>query len=356
MTRDYRSRFAGMSPRAAWLVIIALALVVIASVAPTRASRAPTGPIVAQPTQTLAVKRDEDLALYNAITRRVGNGEPYYPVVAEELRKGNYPLRPFITVRLPTLAVIGCALGPTATRIALWLLILGTLIVWYRRLDGAFEDRGRRITGVLLVASGMTVAMRPEYAVVHEVWAGLLLALSLALHRPDRWWPSLMAALAAVMIRELALPFLLLMGAFALFERRPREAAAWAAAASLFGIALFLHAQQVALVTTAADPPSPGWTTLGGWPAFLRAMSETSALRVFPSWAAAILVILSLFGWTSWRTRTGLFGTLMFAGYAIIFMVLGRPENFYWGLIVSPLLLLGLAHLPQAFADLRRAG
>ena len=37
----------------------------------------------------------------------------------------------------------------------------------------------------------------------------------------------------------------------------------------------------------------------------------------------------------------------------LIFMVLGRPDNFYWGLMVAPTLLLGLAFLPRAFADLR---
>jgi hypothetical protein len=352
MTSLHRSRFAGLSRAKVGLIVIGVLLAIVASL-PSRAPLA-SAPAITAPIAD-STKRDEDLALYGNITQRIAGGEHYYPVTADALRRDGYPLRPFITFRLPMLAVLSAKAGPVITRIALWLLMIATLIAWYRRLNGAFDDKGRRITAVMLIASGMTIAARPEYIVVHEVWAGLLLALSLGLHRPDRWGPSVIAALAAVLIRELALPFLLLMWAFALVERRLREAVTWALAITVFALVLWLHAGQVALVTTAADPASPGWITIGGWPAFMRAMVETSALRVLPGWAAAALVIAALFGWISWRSRTGLFGTLMFAGYAVIFVVLGRPENFYWGLIVSPLLLLGLAFLPRAFADLRAA-
>jgi hypothetical protein len=353
MTSPQVSRFAGISRYSAWGIIVATLFAIAASIA------GPAGPIsrseIAEQTQAARPERDEDLALYRDITARVANGGAYYAATADALRTGGYPLRPFITFRLPTLASASAALGPTLTRVALWLVVIATMIAWYLRLDGAFIDKGRRITAILLLGSGMTIAARPEYVVVHEVWAGLLLALSLGLYRSDRWWPSVVAAVAAVMIRELALPFLLLMGALAVVHRTWREAGAWALAVGVFAIAVWLHAGQVALVTTAADPASPGWMTLGGWPAFIRAMTETSALRVLPGWASAAAVIVSMLGWISWRSRTGLFGTLMFAGYALIFVVLGRPENFYWGLIISPLLLIGVAFIPQAFADLRAA-
>lgn len=353
MTGDYRSRFAGFSPRQACFVLLALMAIIVATFiphnAPAQLSR------TTQPAPIVQPERDADLALYNAITARVAMGEPYYPAAADALRKGNYPLRPFVTFRLPTLAVISATIGPVTTRFVLWALMLATLFAWYYRLDGTFADPGRRISGVLLLATGMTVAIRPEYVVVHEVWAGLLLALSLAVHRYRRWWPSVVIAFAAVIIRELALPFLLLMFAFAAVRRSWIEAAAWAAAIALFALVLGLHANQVAAVVVASDPASPGWLALGGWQAFLRAMAETSALRVFPAPVAALFVITALFGWLSWPTRTGLFGTLLFAGYGLFFMILGRSENFYWGLIVSPLLMLGLAHVPQACADLGRA-
>jgi len=345
------SRFAGLSRGRALTVLLLLLAVIALTVMPRPKPTPGPAPVASSPSASPA-RRDEDLALYNAITARVARGEPYYHSAADELRKGNYPLRPFVTFRLPTLAVIGTTLGEAGTRALLGLIMLATLAAWYRQLEGAFADPGRRWTALLLLATGMTIAARPEYAVLHEVWAGLLLTLSLGLHSPARWAPSVAVALAAVMIRELALPFLLLMGAFALFGRRWAEVGGWALATLLFAGVLALHAQQIALVVTAADPASPGWLTVGGWPAFVRSMTETSALRVFPALIAGPLVVLALFGWTSWRSRTGLFGALLLGGYAIILGILGRPENFYWGLIVSPLLLMGLAFLPQAFRDL----
>ncbi len=348
MTLPHRSRFAGLARAPAALIVAAILLAVTFSmlmIAPQPSTTA-TGPA------RMTEQRDEDLALYREITRRVAGGGHYYTVTAAELRKGGYPLRPFVTFRLPALSVASAAAGPVMTRIALLILMLATLVVWYRRLDGAFEDRGRRISAILLIASGMTIAVQPVYIVVHEVWAGLLIALSLGLYRPDRWGPSVAAALGAVLIRELALPFLLLMGASAIARTAWREASAWALGAMIFAIAIGAHAAQVALVTTADDPASPGWLATGGWPAFIRAMTETSALRVMPDWAAAAIVVLSLVGWISWRSQTGRIGTLMFAGYALLFVTLGRPQNFYWGLIVSPLLLLGLAFVPRAFSDL----
>ncbi len=344
------SRFASLSRVQAWLVIGAILIAVMASAASL--APPPSLPQTARAPHSAPVRRDEDLALYQSISTRVQSGAPYYPATADALRHGGYPLRPFMTFRFPTLARASAMFGPTAMQIALWCLVLATTIIWYRRLDGAFDDRGRRISGALLIASGMTVAMRPDYVMMHEAWAGALLTLSLGLHRPGRWWPSVVAATAAVMIRELALPFLLLMAAFALATRRWPEAAGWAAAIALFGMALFLHAEQVAAVTRAADPASPGWMAVGGWPAFVRAMAGTSALRVFPTVVAAVIVPLSLVGWLAWPSRTGLFGLLLLGGYALVFMVFGRPENFYWGLVVSPLLLFGLVHLPRATADL----
>jgi hypothetical protein len=73
---------------------------------------------------------------------------------------------------------------------------------------------------------------------------------------------------------------------------------------------------------------------------------------LLPPWLGAALVPLILLGWASWRSSTGLFGSLLFSGYGLILIVLGRPENFYWALMVAPAFLLGLAFLPEALADL----
>ena len=41
--------------------------------------------------------------------------------------------------------------------------------------------------------------------------------------------------------------------------------------------------------------------------------------------------------------------------YGLLFMIAGRPENWYWGALVSPLLLVGLAFTPMALKSLVRS-
>jgi hypothetical protein len=306
-------------------------------------------------TVAAAADPNPDLTLYHKIIGRISAGEAYYPAAAKELRAGNYPLRPFIAFRLPTLAVVSAAFGEKLMIGLNWLLICSIIAAWWVRLGGAFQKRGRRLSGTLLVISGLALMARPGLIVVHEVWAGLFIALALAIYRPYRWWPSVLAALIAVMIRETALPFILLMGAFAVWNRSWREVLAWSAIVTLFAIVLGLHAEQVAAVTLITDAKSPGWTSFGGWPFFVLAIRLTTALRGLPVWMAASLIPLAMLGWASWRSRTGLGGFLLFSGYALILMTLGRPDNFYWGLMVAPTFLLGLAFLPNALSDLWRS-
>jgi len=340
------SRFAGLTRRAAIAVLALFAIVMSVSLWEP-------SPAHLKLVQSAPVKKDADLALYRAISQRVAKGESYYPAAADELRKGDYPLKPFLTFRLPTFAWITAYAGPMGMMALRLLLVIGTLYAWWKRLEGTFDDPGRRVQGALLVVAGLAVAVSNRHVQLHEFWAGTLLALSFALHRPDRWWPSVLAAACALALRELALPFVLLMGAFALFGRRWREMTAWGALALAFAAGLWLHSREVAAVVLPGDPQSPGWTSLGGWPAFLRFMHMTGPLRALPDWVSAILTVLSLFGWASWKSRTGLFGTLLFLGYGLMFMLLGRPTNFYWGLMITPVFALGLVFLPQAFSDLR---
>lgn len=356
--RSTASRWAGVSHRAARAILLALALLIVASILryyttgsdlPIERAAAPVLPETGLP------DRDPDLTLYRKITERVANGEDYYSAAARELRSGNYPLKPFVTFRLPTMAHLGAALGPSAMLLLLYGVMAVTLLAWWRRLDGVFDDPGRRLTGIMLIGAGMAVGFSGQYVGLHDLWSGILIALSIALHRDNRAWPAIMIAGLALFIRELALPFVLLMGAFALYRRNWREVAGWTLLVLAFGLVLFLHMRCVAAVVLPSDPSSPGWTSLSGWSGFLRMMTETGPFRGFPHWIAIIATILALFGWASWKSITGLFCMLFFGGYALIFMVLGRPDNFYWGLMVAPTLLLGLAFLPQAFADLRTA-
>jgi hypothetical protein len=306
-----------------------------------------------------------DLPLYRRVTQRMIDGASYYLTAADEHRKSAYPLRPFITVRMPTLALVSAAFSLPVMRGLLALLVLLAGFTWWRRLQRTTDASTLQpVIGTLAIATGLVTFVSSSSIVVsHEVWAATLMALSWALSggfgesqgrssTPSAWLPSVLLATAAVLIRETALPFVLLMGAFAVWRRHWSEAAAWAAAVLVFAACLALHAGNVAAVVGSADVASPGWANFSGWPFFVLAMHGSTGIRIIPEWSAAIAVSLAMLGWASWRSETGAFGFLLFVGYALVFMVLGRPDNWYWGLLISPLFLLGLMFAPQAVIDL----
>jgi hypothetical protein len=363
------SRFSGVSRAGAWLILLLTAgLMAASALFPMTPPILPTVevvvPIAADPSGTASgaatktvIDGNPDLTLYRNIIAKVAAGEGYYPAIADLHRSSSFPLRPFIVFRLPTLAVVSAALGMPVVKASLWALLLAVVIAWWGRLDGAFASPPRRIIAVVMLVFGLIFNAHPEVVVVHEVWAGSLMALSWAIHRSEggvlRWLPSVLLGLMAVLVREMALPFILLMGAFAVWRRQWPEVAGWATAVVIFAAAIAVHADQVAAVTSLADTASEGWSKFGGWPFFVFAMRRmTQLFWLLPPWAGAAMVPLILLGWASWRSSAGLFGFLLFSGYGLILMVLGRPENFYWALMVAPTFLLGLVFLPEALSAL----
>jgi hypothetical protein len=365
------SRFSGVSRAKAWLILLLTAgLMAASALFPMTPPILPTVevvvPIAADPSGTAGgaatktvIDPNPDLTLYRNIIAKVAAGDGYYPAIADLHRSSSFPLRPFIVFRLPTLAVVSATLGMPVVKASLWALLLAVTIAWWIRLDGAFASPPRRIIAVVMLVFGLIFNAHPEVVVVHEVWAGSLMALSWAIHRTEggvrRWLPSVLLGLLAVLIRETALPFVLLMGAFAVWRRQWLELASWAAVALVFAAALLVHADQVAAVTSLADPASEGWDRYGGWPFFVFTMRRMTQLLLLPTWLGAALVPLVMLGWASWRSPAGLFGVLLFCGYGLILMVLGRPENFYWALMVTPTFLLGLVFLPEALSALGAA-
>lgn len=301
-----------------------------------------------------SAKGGTDKLLYERIVGEMRAGTPYYIATAPALREGDYPLKPFVAFRLPTLATMLAWLPPLVSRALMLMLVAATVIAWAVRLMPAFTRPTTAAVACLLLVCGVAVTLQPAMIVFHEIWASLLIALSLALRRDDRWWPSVVVGLLAVLIRETALPYILAMTGFALLERRWREMAAWSGVVALFGIALTLHAAQVATVVLPGDPTSPGWAALGGWRFFISAMRLTTPLTLMPLWVSALAVPLALLGWASWRTPWALRTLAILCGYALMLTLFGRPDNFYWGLLIAPLLLVGLAFAPIALRDLLR--
>jgi hypothetical protein len=138
----------------------------------------------------------------------------------------------------------------------------------------------------------------------------------------------------------------------ALLDGQRREAMGWGAALGVLAVVVAAHAFAVAQVVGPLDPASPGWAGLLGFGFFVKTMAISTALNLAPAWASALLVGLALFGWASWRDPLALRVLAVLAAYALLLSLFGRPDTFYWGLLVAPAILVGLAFAPDGLRDL----
>ena len=360
------NRFAHWPKRQAQALLVAvLAIMVAAALVPITVGRgaiatppslgAGTGPEQAKPRQ-----RDDDLKLYDAAIARIRKGENYYRFIVAEHRHAHYPVRPAVAVRLPTLAYLDAWAGPPGQIMAAIVLLLGVLAAWWHRLGEEPGGLQHRNLAVALLFVGAALGLNRYYFVLHELWAGILIALAVGLHRPaqsgiphsGKWRCAWCAAALALAIREHTLPFVLLMGIFAGRRQAWHEAASWIALVVLFAVGLAIHIRLIELQALPGDPFGASWFALRGLGGWLSNIVLSSNLRFLPHWLAGPLVMLMILGWAGWRSEAGGFATLLYLGYGAIFMIAGRDDNFYWGAMMAPTMFIGLAFVPMAISGL----
>jgi hypothetical protein len=134
-----------------------------------------------------------------------------------------------------------------------------------------------------------------------------------------------------------------------------KEGAAWSALAVVFLDFLAWHLSVVNAHVLPGDRQGASWLAMRGLSGWLSTVVLSSNLRYLPHWLAGPVMILMVFGWTGWKSPAGMFGTFLYLGYGLAFLIAGRPDNYYWGAMVAPGMFLGLAFVPQAAASLVRA-
>lgn len=288
-----------------------------------------------------------DELLYKHITQRVQRGEGYYAAAIDEQRRIGYPLRPFYTVRSPILVTLTVAIGGLGTAQVLLqaLSVLLAVLVFYR-VARALDSPRLGATAAMLAAFAL---LFPSYQYVfHEAWAAMLAMLAILVRTDRRWVPSVLLGLAAALVRELAAPFLLVMLVTAWSERRRTEAVGWILA-MLVGCAFYTHhAQVVMALTLPTDRVSRSWVSAGGWRFILRCVQNDTTFKLVPRLMTVVATPLALLGWLHWSHPIGRRAALYLVGFIGAFMVIGRPDNDYWGLLLAPLLPIGLAFVPEA--------
>lgn len=340
------SRFAALRRPRARLVLALFALLLALCLTALFVAEPPV------PADSGASAEQTDLALYERIVAGVRGHENYYRVAADAMRAGHYPLRPFLTMRLPALATLLAAIPVWAATALLFGLAASVAYVWAVRIGQALARPAPRFLAAILLLGSLLAFLQPGLIAFHEIWAGLLVALSLGLRRQGRWIEPVALALAAMLIRETAALYALVMLAAAWREGETREARGWAGALLLFAIALAAHAWAVTGVTGPLDPASPGWSGLLGPGFFVKSLTLSTALQLVPLWLGALIVGLAIAGWASWNDPAATRMLAILAAYAVAISLFARLDTFYWALMVAPLLLPGLVFLPDALRDL----
>jgi hypothetical protein len=322
-----------------------------------------TGDAVECEAETIAA----DLALYRDVIADVRAGQGYYDAAARRIPQYGFPTSSPLNWRLPTYAWLFSWLpGPRWVQAALVVLSIVALAL-------AFSAQARTIGPVAALFTTVFLFGVVRWAIdgyaylAQEPWAATLLVISLAAHalaqshrgRGTEWWTvvSVTVGVAALLFRELAFPYCVLACLFAASKRRWPEAAGWAAGISLFLLLMAWHVWQVKLHTpgtTQSTGDLGQWLRFGGLDFVLLTTRMNSLLFAAPGWLLWLYLLLALVGLADNRDETSQLACLGALGYLLVFAVLGRPENFYWGLMPAPLLAWGASSGPGAIARLWR--
>ena len=335
--------FAEWPPWAARLLLAAMAVLIVlgAVLKPVPRMGPPPPP------------REYDQQLYSDITRRVTAGENYYAATASEMRAHGYTMTPAYVFREPALAWVNAGLRTDARR--QWALVALSLAVFIA-LRNALARSGvtpmQRLVALPLLLTGLGVAWFPPAHDMHEIWAGLLIALSLGVWRPDRFHLSVVLGVAACLIREIALPYMLAMAAFAAWERRFRELAEWMSGIVLFAVLFAWHLSIASTLYKPGDLVAGAWVTVSGWAFVLETAKRNVILAFTPNAITAAVACAALIGFAGTRDRWISRAGFIVGGYMASFLIFGRPGNAYWGQLYAPLFPIGLVLAPAAFRDL----
>jgi hypothetical protein len=341
------TRFARWPPFAAMLLAIAaLSLVLVSLIQPHYAAPI-RGPGMVAPIS--------DGALYAAIVDRVRAGAGYYAAAAEEHRKDGYPTSPPNVFREPTEAVLLARLpGPAARWAALVTLAVAAAFAARSAVGRTSLPERTRLAAVLAITAGLSNAGMPDAPYMHEIWASLLIVLSLSAYQMKRPGLAAVLGLGACLVRELALPYILVMACMDAVERRWRETLCWLVAAMVFVTCYAVHLHRAAALHLPGDVVSSGWVGFGGWRFVLLTARRNAFLALVPSWVVASVVVVAAIGLAGCRDRWVTRIALVVLGYLAAVTVVGRPDNEYWGVLWAPLLPVGLAVAPAALRDLAR--
>ena len=89
-------------------------------------------------------------------------------------------------------------------------------------------------------------------------------------------------------------------------------------------------------------PAHPGgWIQFGGLPFAIATTQMNPYLLIVPQWATGLYLAAGLFALAGWNTPAGRRIAATVCLFVILFAVVGRPFNYYWGLLTARYLFGG---------------
>jgi hypothetical protein len=313
-----------------------------------------------------------DLALYRDVVREVRGGQDYYDAARQRIPQYGFPIASPLNWRLPTYAWLLSRLpGEWAIQAALvGLSVFALALTFAAKQSGFAVEVSKAHPPAMAVATTCVMFGVAKWSIdgqaylAQEVWAAVLIAISLAagaLTKADTHGElvssrsprlrfglvclSVAAGIAALLFRELALPWCVAAGGMAIYKRRWGQAAAW-----ILGIAAFCgffawHVGQVeaqlAGTDVAASAGISQWLRFGGLDFVLLTTRMNSLLFAAPGWLVWLYILIALIGLSRSKLEASQTACLAALMYLLAFAIVGRPENFYWGLMPAPLLAWG---------------
>jgi hypothetical protein len=294
-----------------------------------------------------------DVELYQAEVDRIAAGEGYYQAASAELHERGYPTRSVFNWRTPLpMWLLGVLPSKFVGRFIIGSLAAVALVVlvFLLRREVGLQTA---LLGVFLLAGALMPCWLDQIYVMPVVWAGVLIALSIAAYGFERRGLGVCFGLAALFIRELAGIYVVVCLIWAVCERRWREVAAWVAGLALYAAFYAWHFHQAMAHVGAGDrAQGVSWVQFGG-AAFLVSIAQMNAfLLLLPQWVTAIYISLAMFGFAFSKTPTLLRAGVTTCAFLLFFAFVGQPINQYWGSLIAPLLCLGACQAPRAIAEL----
>ena len=273
-----------------------------------------------------------DVRTYREMVSRLRAGEPYHAVIGDELRHRGYSTKEIFHWRTPLLMTTLAAIPDRVSQGLLILLGIGVVVMTDLTLRK--HALSIRVTAVVMQIGAALIVGTPVAVVLGEVWAGLLIGLSICASLRQRPILAIGLGMLALFVRELAAPYAVVSALIAVFRQRWAEVRLWGAGVIGYAAYYGWHVIQIRAHQLPGDRSAPGWLALGGVTFLSSALRAQAWTNSAPLWVISILLVLIVASILDGSSPTVLRAAS--AVYLLLFLVAGKPFDWYWGFLAWP--------------------